>query len=28
MIPKVNIFKNVFLDLATGHRTMFRDQIW
>jgi len=28
MTPKVKIFKNVFPDSATGHRSTFRDQIW
>ena len=28
MTPKVKIFENVFSGSATGHRTMFRDQIW
>jgi len=28
MTPKVKIFGNVFQDSATGHRNMFRNQIW
>jgi len=28
MTPKVKIFKNVFLDLSTGHRYTFHGQIW
>ena len=28
MTPKVKIFENVFPDSATGHRNMFRGQIW
>jgi len=28
MTPKVKSFENVFPDSATGHQTMFRDQIW
>jgi len=28
MTPEVKIFHIVFPDSATGHRSMFRDQIW
>jgi len=28
MTPEVKIFETVFLDSSTGHRDMFRGQIW